>query len=552
MSAEIQRRSVAEFEEDFKALWFERLNHVLPIPALAGGAFVVSSAAYPVLTGVWVVLHVALNIIPSIKRLQSHPLVSSYHVRAVTNAVPLFGTAYFAGADAHAWLQGIPVAFGGTFLLSRRVGLYIRTTSFLALAAGALLGGASLREAGVGLLLLTILSYLVTEFFEPLKDGYVQAELQRQEIAEKNVQLTHALDARKAFLANMSHEIRTPLNGVLGMAELLEQTPLDPEQLDMVKVVRQAGQGLLVTINDILDLAKLEAGRVVLAEASFAPSHLAEQVLELLRVSVDPRRVKLSVDAEGMPARLTSDPMRLRQVLVNLVGNAVKFTEDGEIVVRLRHADGALSVEVRDTGIGIQPERAEALFLPFEQADASTSRRYGGTGLGLSISRRLVTLLGGELWVKSAPGEGSTFGFTIPAEVAPDAPSPETTDTDLSTDARILVVDDNALNLRVAQAMLTRLGCRVTSAESGQAALDAVAAANFDLILMDCQMPIMDGFEATARLRAQGLSVPILALTAAVTAEEQARCYAAGMNAVVAKPVSIPQLRDAFAQWLPA
>ncbi|MCA9552477.1 MAG: response regulator, partial [Myxococcales bacterium] len=447
---------------------------------------------------------------------------------------------------------GIPVAFGGTFLLSRRVGLYIRTTSFVALAAGALLGGASLREAGVGLLLLTILSYLVVEFFEPLKDGYVQAELQRQEIAEKNVQLTHALDARKAFLANMSHEIRTPLNGVLGMAELLEQTPLDPEQLDMVKVVRQAGQGLLVTINDILDLAKLEAGRVVLAEASFAPSHLAEQVLELLRVSVDPRRVKLSVDAEGMPARLTSDPMRLRQVLVNLVGNAVKFTEDGEIVVRLRHADGALSVEVRDTGIGIQPERAEALFLPFEQADASTSRRYGGTGLGLSISRRLVTLLGGELWVKSAPGEGSTFGFTIPAEVAPDAPSPETTDTDLSTDARILVVDDNALNLRVAQAMLTRLGCRVTSAESGQAALDAVAAANFDLILMDCQMPIMDGFEATARLRAQGLSVPILALTAAVTAEEQARCYAAGMNAVVAKPVSIPQLRDAFAQWLPA
>ncbi len=370
---------------------------------------------------------------------------------------------------------------------------------------------------------------------------------------------------RQTFLATMSHEIRTPMNGVLGMAELLGTTALDDQQREMLAVLQGSGRGLLQVLNDVLDISRLEAGRVELERLPTAVEPLAAEVIALLRHGPHGAGVRMAVEAGPLPPRLEVDPTRLRQVLLNLVGNAAKFTEAGHVLVRLGWAEGRLSVAVEDTGIGIPPAALARLFEPFSQADASTTRRFGGTGLGLAISHHLVALMGGELRAESTEGAGSTFSFSLPAPAAPAPSGPAPGDGPATADdaplgLRVVVVDDNAVNLKVATAMLSRLGCRVQALGGGAALLAALPgappfAANSDenmlpdVILLECQMPGMDGFETCRRLRARGHRGPVLALTAGVTAEERAACAAAGMDDVRAKPVSVTGLRRALLAW---
>ncbi len=350
--------------------------------------------------------------------------------------------------------------------------------------------------------------------------------------------------ARSEFVAVISHEIRTPMNAVIGMTTLLQDTGLAPVQQEYVDTIRSSGEALLTLLNDTLDYSKLDAGRVELESLAFEPRVEARVVVEMMRGAAQARgnTLALRVD-ESMPRALRSDPGRIRQVLLNLVSNAVKFTSHGAIDVELT-LEGAdtkwLRVSVRDTGIGIAPEKLATVFDAFTQADASTTRRFGGTGLGLAISRRLATILGGTLTVESTLGRGATFTLRVPVEPAQvsdaeraDSPSLE----EPPASARVLVAEDNAVNQKVITLMLKRLGHRVDAVANGAEALEALSRAPYDLVLMDVQMPEMDGLEATRQLRARGELVRIVALTANVSGDDRARCTEAGMDGFLSKPV---------------
>jgi two-component system sensor histidine kinase/response regulator len=493
--------------------------------------------------------------------------------------------------------------------------------------------------------------------------------------------------SKSEFLANMSHEIRTPMNGVLGNLELLGRSRLDPTQARHVELTRRSARMLLAILDDILDLSRIDAGRLSVERAPFDLREVVEDVLSLHRENASRKGLSLSLDiAPRVPRRVVSDPVRISQVLGNLTSNAIKFTERGGVTVRVRcpeetEAEVHLRFEVEDTGPGIEASRLGAIFQPFEQADGSVTRRYGGTGLGLTISQKLTRLLGGETFVESELGRGSTFGFRlrlpVPSEagttldVEPEedlgskeawvlAPSPEARralvtcleglslstrsfetvaaleegasqasppsvglvdlddvapsdvaraasavprlvgwtraaaarppevaaliegDVDpgatyaclsrllggrrevlaeppspaLEDSARVLLVEDNAINREVALAMLETLGCEVETAEDGASAVEAASRGRFDVILMDCQMPGMDGFTATRRIReleaGRGPRTPIVALTANAMTGDRERCLAAGMDDFVAKPVELEHLEAKLAAWLRA
>ena len=477
-----------------------------------------------------------------------------FWIRAVVNFLAMGVLAVAAGPSAPAWVMAVPMVTGAAFA---------HTTAWLVIMGGAPLLGYLLGGTWVGVpwpamttgvLALTMVLIVMGRLFGLLQVAVTRTRRQQSQIVAVNDELEAALAARKAFLATMSHEIRTPMNGVLGMAELLDDSRLSADQRRMVGVIRSSGHGLLQILNDILDLSKLEAGRMVREAVPYRPGPLVEDVVELLRHGDLSAGVTLSAQLD-LPedAVLVGDPARLRQVLLNLVGNAVKFTRQGRIDVQVRWSGGRLACAVVDTGPGIAADVQTRLFEPFEQADASTGRRHGGTGLGLAISRRLVTLMGGELGLDSTLGEGSTFHFTVDAPahtgdclpVAPALPS----DEEIRAAARVLLVDDNPVNLTVARAMLDRFGCNVTAARSGDEALALWEDGSFDLVFMDVQMPGMDGLEATRQLRAQGATVPVLALTAGVTQEERGLCRTAGMDAIVAKPITLDGMRDALQRW---
>jgi two-component system, sensor histidine kinase and response regulator len=430
----------------------------------------------------------------------------------------------------------------------------------------------------------TELEQMVSERTADLAKRSQALEVASEELRGLNEQLDAARRtaeaanrAKSEFLANLSHEIRTPMTAILGFSDILAESVERPEQREAVQTIHRNGEYLLDLINDILDLSKIEAGKLQAERIPCAPTEVLADVVSLMRVRADAKGIALKMEFVGpVPEIILTDPTRLRQILVNLIGNAIKFTESGEvrIVTRLVDRDTTqpkIQCAVVDTGIGMTPEQMQNLFQPFRQADASTTRKFGGTGLGLNISKRLANLLGGDITVRSEAGQGSTFSATIDTGPLTDvalldqvgetiAACPTTRfgavkpSDPILLNCRILLAEDGPDNQRLIAHLLRKAGADLTVVENGQRAVDAVRAAQenstpFDVILMDMQMPVMDGYQATHRLRAAGCTSPVIALTAHAMDIDRQKCVDAGCDDYATKPIQRQELFATVAQW---
>ena len=369
------------------------------------------------------------------------------------------------------------------------------------------------------------------------------------------------------FLANMSHDIRTPMNGVIGMAKLLRDTTLSSDQQEFTQSIIDSGETLLALINDILDLSKIEAGQVELAPIAFDLPKLLKQQLAPFLMQATKKGITLQFDCDpDVPPYYYEDAPRLIQVINNLVGNAIKFTDRGSVILRIICGEvtlhtATLHFEVRDSGVGISKEAQHVIFDKFKQADSSTTRKYGGTGLGLAISQQLVELMGGHIEVDSIPGVGSRFHFTLQLRlssrnsVLEESPVIRAAEpTQLVKNSCILLVEDSETNQKVARRVIEKLGHTVDIAENGQEAVDRIRLKNYDLIFMDCQMPVMDGYDATRNIRNyeknQERNTPIIAMTANVLPAEKSKCLKVGMNDFITKPIDFDQVRSVINSYL--
>ncbi len=409
------------------------------------------------------------------------------------------------------------------------------------------------------------------------KDLELEVQARTRDLAAAKEKAEQATFAKSRFLANMSHEIRTPMIGILGMAELLRKRPLESRDKQMVETLYSSGEALLAILNDILDFSRIEAGHLRLVAVPVDLKQLTAEVLNMMAVNTHGKATELKLNLPDVMPVVIGDPGRVRQILLNLVGNAIKFTDSGAVSVSLRATvDDAENLchcifDIQDTGVGIAPELQARIFDSFDQGDSSTTRKYGGTGLGLAIVKDLVKVMGGTLSLVSKPGEGSTFSVSLPMTVSDESvqaryPSEERVESEkpaeegreqppastMGAGMRILLVEDNPATQKLISILLEQMGFDLKVVDNGRAAVEFLDEEVVDLVLMDCQMPQMDGFEATIHLRAKGIETPVVALTAYARAEDEEQCLAAGMNDYLSKPFRQREMQAMLQKWLPS
>ncbi|MFT3709627.1 MAG: ATP-binding protein [Archangium sp.] len=472
------------------------------------------------------------------------------------NAFAAFCTVlYFAAFVVHrelsavAWLAITPML--ALFLGGRKLGVIWAVIEALLIGAAVVISNvypqASIAdEMNTSAALLRMSSLMLVVFTVA-----VVFDLSGQSVLDR---LIEASNAKSRFLANVSHELRTPLNGVLGMAELMAQNELSPAQRERLATILETGQHLRLLIDDVLDTTQLDRGELQIHEGPTSPHEVAATVLKQLQTLADNKTLSLSLETPGESLVMRTDGLRLMQIVSNLVGNAIKFTERGGVVVVVQTAREAnnvrLVLEVRDTGPGIPSGEQEAIFKPFTRLKRDAT--VAGTGLGLSIVKTIGELLGGKISVRSEAGQGATFRFELVRPIEVLVKAVELPPVVALHGPRVLLVDDNNVNLKVARGLLEKLGCQVTSAADGAQAVERFQSGQFDLVLMDLHMPVLDGFESAQKIRALDAAVKIIALSATTVREELDRVTLSGMNGYLSKPVRLEQLRDALPTLVPA